>query len=448
VLATEKNEMLLAALLPPGVAWTLNTAAVIPFSLPRVKIRWRLWAWLASLPGWVVPVSAAAGFLVFLGALVLWYRRARRTAMARRVAPDEVTAAAAELASFEYERQPPRHSASGGSAPRNWGHTPTPGPPRFGDIPTEGVRARLDPERLHTFYSTHSRLPSFAAQREWEEGGLLSLQGGRPSQQRWEEERGAPRRRTADAFGEGFVAPPQERALREEFAQQAAPAAAPRRGLRVPARHGAPTLPLPTPRVALSPQRVAAAAALRAPQPRGHAVRSPSQARAAVLALRARAEKAAAEAAAALAAAEAEEAAEVGEFPAEDAAGDEGGGEVGESEEVDEEEAAGAEEEAPEEEDEEEGAAGGGGPFQPRAASRSHPQARPRLARPPPQRHADAAIEDAPMDSLLMMAQQNAQRAREGHRQVELRQRQRGAGAAVARSGPASQARAREGGYY
>jgi hypothetical protein len=45
------------------------------------------------------------------------------------------------------------------------------------------------------------------------------------------------------------------------------------------------------------------------------------------------------------------------------------------------------------------------------------------------------------MDSILMMAQQNALRAREGHRQVEQRQRQRGAGAAF-------QARAREGGYY
>jgi len=122
VLATETNVTLLAAVLPPGVAWTLNATAVIPFSLPRVRIRWRLWAWLASLPGWVVPVSAAAGSLLLLALFVFVYRRYRAS---REVAPAadavaptaaavapaavavaaaaELVAAAAELASNEME---------------------------------------------------------------------------------------------------------------------------------------------------------------------------------------------------------------------------------------------------------------------------------------------------------------------------------------------------------
>ena len=50
------------------------------------------------------------------------------------------------------------------------------------------------------------------------------------------------------------------------------------------------------------------------------------------------------------------------------------------------------------------------------------------------------------MDNILLMAQENARRAREGRLQAEQRQRQRGAEAAAARPGPAT--RTREGGFF
>jgi hypothetical protein len=510
---------------------------VIPFTLPRVRIRWRLWAWLAALPGWVVPVSAAAGTLVFLAALALWYRRARRAAMARKVAPDEV-AAAAVPASEEWERRQLRRSASGGAAPRNWGVSPTvhpgfggaaieperprtyssshsprpfvgapraweeegglppggwrpsqqywaedqeapppwrrpaaareggpPGPFGYGDIPTEGVRARLAQGRLRSSSSSHSPNRSFATPREWEEGGL-SPRGWRPSRQYRAEGQEAqpPWRRPADAWGGGYTASPPRREWGEEFAQQAAPAPA-GRGLYSPARRGAPPQPLTSPRVALSPQRAAAMDALRAPQRRAPAVPPTPQERAAALAARSRAAKAAAAVAnavaaeaaadAALAAAEAEEAAEVGEFLSEDAAEGEGGAaedEEGEVEGVDEEEAEEAsdreapeeevaeEEAAEEEEREEEGA------DQSPASSRFRPRARPRLSQLAPLRPAGDAAYEASMSTILLKARRNAQRAREGRLQAEQRQQQRGAGATAVRSGATLQTLTREGG--
>ncbi len=89
VLATGANASLLAGVLPPGVGWALNDRAVVAFALPRVRIRWRLWAWLASLPAWIVAVSASLSSLACCAALaVLWLRR--RRARAQKVAPEEL----------------------------------------------------------------------------------------------------------------------------------------------------------------------------------------------------------------------------------------------------------------------------------------------------------------------------------------------------------------------
>ncbi len=452
VLATEKNETLLAAALPPGVAWALNAAAVIPFSLPRIKIRWRLWAWLAALPSWVVAVSAAAGALVLVAALALWYRRARRAAK-RKVVPDEVAAAAAAagLAAEELGRQQPRRvAASGGAAPgdgaRGWRPVPTPGPPRFSDIPTGGVRARLEPDRLPTYASSRSRHPSFSAPRAWEEeeGGLPARgaadapqQGWEGGEWEWEEEGGArgappPWRRAIDDAWEA-AAPLRGEAWGEEFPQQAAAAAAAGRGLAAPALRRP-----PAPRGALSPQRAAAAAVLRAPlpPPRAQALRSPAHERAALLAARAKAAAAAA-AAAALAAAEAEaEEADANEEEEEEKEESWEGAEI-------EEDEGGEEEEDEEEGAEEEEREAAGGP------SRA-PAAPPRRARPgpAPQRGPGAAS----MDNALRMAQLDAlrARAREGRRQAEQRQQLRGgaAGAAAAQAGPAARSRSSGGGDF
>ena len=61
VLSTAGNASLLEGLLPAGVAWRLDTASVAAFSMPRVRIKWSLRAWLASLPTWALALSAAAG---------------------------------------------------------------------------------------------------------------------------------------------------------------------------------------------------------------------------------------------------------------------------------------------------------------------------------------------------------------------------------------------------
>ena len=89
MLATASNSSLLAGLLPPGVGWALNAAAVIPYAMPRVKIRWRLWAWLASLPAWVIALSATAGALLcgMLIGLWLWRRRVREAFIRETLLP-------------------------------------------------------------------------------------------------------------------------------------------------------------------------------------------------------------------------------------------------------------------------------------------------------------------------------------------------------------------------
>ncbi len=251
VLATGGNASLLADVLPPGMGWALNDAVVIPFSMPRVRIKWRLLAWLASLPTWVVAVSAVAGSLLCAAAVALLWRRARRAGKGK-VSPEEaLLASAADFArsADAGERSSVRSSVGDGAASLN------------------------DP---------------FRSSR----GSSGMRRGGRPSP----------------------AAPPPRAAwessatLEGEFFQQAAPTGA-ARGLRLPAGRalGAARAPAaPTPRWAASPMRAAGAEVLRVtPTQRAPGVRSPLQQQAAVLAARARA--AAAMAAAALAAAEAEE---------------------------------------------------------------------------------------------------------------------------------------------
>jgi len=106
VLATASNSSLLAGVLPPGVGWALNAAAVIPYAMPRVKIRWRLWAWLASLPAWVIALSATAGALLCGMLIGLWWWRRRVRAKKAKVAP---FGEASELA----EEAPVARSGSG-----------------------------------------------------------------------------------------------------------------------------------------------------------------------------------------------------------------------------------------------------------------------------------------------------------------------------------------------
>jgi hypothetical protein len=105
VLATASNSSLLAGVLPPGVGWALNAAAVIPYAMPRVKIRWRLWAWLASLPLDAVVGGAVGGFAALCLAAALWRRRRLRAKKAK-VAP---FGEASELA----EEAPVARSGSG-----------------------------------------------------------------------------------------------------------------------------------------------------------------------------------------------------------------------------------------------------------------------------------------------------------------------------------------------
>jgi hypothetical protein len=128
VLATGANASLLAGVLPPGVGWALNDRAVVAFALPRVRIRWRLWAWLASLPAWVVAVSASLSSLACCAALAaLWLRR-RRRARAEKVAPEELAlqraASEGEAGLAKYAAAPAAGTAgSSADEPIGWEET-------------------------------------------------------------------------------------------------------------------------------------------------------------------------------------------------------------------------------------------------------------------------------------------------------------------------------------
>jgi hypothetical protein len=209
VLATAGDPTLLAGVLPPGVAWALNAAAVIPFSMPRVKIRWRLWAWLASLPAWVIPVSATAGALLCGAAIGLWWRRRARAKKAK-VAPGGTAWEAAEGASA---------ARSGGGA---WRH------PARAREPAGAEEEEIEEDR------------------EWEavaRTAPLSRSTAPLSRST------APLSRSSAAWDDGFRA-------------QLAPAAR-----AAPLRPRAPPLQQPTPRLAASPQRAAGVEVLRGMMP-------------------------------------------------------------------------------------------------------------------------------------------------------------------------------------
>ena len=132
VAATAGNASLLAGVLGEGEGWHLDTAAIIPFSLPRVLIKWSPRAWLASLPTWVVGVSAAGSALccaLGVGACLWWRKLARRrkgrVAVSLVDASEEAWAAGGEAspegaAEAGFGRNPPRVSSQL-RARGNWG---------------------------------------------------------------------------------------------------------------------------------------------------------------------------------------------------------------------------------------------------------------------------------------------------------------------------------------
>ncbi len=385
VLLTGGNASLLAAVLPPSMGWALNGAVVIPFSMPRVRIRWRLLAWLASLPGWVVAVSAAAGSLVCAAAMALLWRRARRASKGK-VSPEEALLAGAvdrARSADAGERGSMRSTAGDG-----------------GDI--------LD-----------APLPSAresSGARQGRPSPLASL-----PRKAWE----------PSATWEG------------EFLQRAAPVGA-ARGLRAPAVRGrgaalAPAAPMP--RWAASPQRAAGAEALRAPlTQRTPGVRSPSQQNAAVLAARARA--AAAMAAAALAAAEAEEAEAAALGESADEVGALGGAEGGEEEsglgeEGEEDEGGGGDESGEADEDDSRGWASEAHPGHASASrSRARRARRSRLGleQIAPLRKAGPTAHESSLESasnVAKMSKELAQRAKMGRLGAAQRVQQRAGGAAT-----------------
>jgi hypothetical protein len=289
VLATGGNASLLADVLPPGMEWALNGAVVIPFSMPRVRIKWRLLAWLASLPSWVIAVSATAGALVCAVAMALLWRRVCRSRNGK-VSPEEVLLEGAGVRA---------HSTEPGARRRSMRSAVGDGGP-FHYAPLRSSRGASGGSRLGGRPTPPASHPRMA----WEPSAT------------WE----------------------------DEFYQQAAPTGA-ARGLRAPAGRGrvAPLAPAaPTPRWAASPQLAAGAEALRAPLPqRAPGLRSPSQQHAASLTARARAVAAAK---AALAAAEAEEAEAAALYESTAAEEEQGGADEEEGGlEEEEEEAAGEE---------------------------------------------------------------------------------------------------------
>ena len=161
VLATAGDPTLLAGVLPPGVAWALNAAAVIPFSMPRVKIRWRLWAWLAFLPAWVIPVSATAGALLCGAASGLWWRRRARTKKAK-VAPGGTVWEAAEGASA---------ARSGGGATRHPARTREPAEAEKDEIEEEGEWEAVARTAPHS----RSTAPLSRSPAAWDDGFRAQL---------------------------------------------------------------------------------------------------------------------------------------------------------------------------------------------------------------------------------------------------------------------------------
>ena len=141
VLATASNSSLLAGLLPPGVGWVLNAAAVIPFAMPRVKIRWRLWAWLASLPAWVIALSATAGALLCGMLIGLWWWRRRVRAKKAKVAPEKALASTLEHTG-EFGDDAAWGGAPSRASPRALSGAPAPmSAPRGGSVKGAAVRA-------------------------------------------------------------------------------------------------------------------------------------------------------------------------------------------------------------------------------------------------------------------------------------------------------------------
>ncbi len=242
VLATEKNETLLAALLPPGVSWSLNAAAVIPFSMPRVRIRWRLWAWLAALPGWVVAVSAALSSLACAAGLALAWRR-RRAALGARVRPEEalLLEAAADEKVGPLGRRGSAGSLSDAAEPRG---------ERTASATWRG--SETSGSNPHT------------AEQDFAE--VLGARARRAPEQDFAEELGARARRVP------------ERGLPEEFAALARPAPARAAPAWAPPRGGMLTAPAAA-RSPISPQRAAGTASLQQ-----HGLALPPAARAAAAA--------------------------------------------------------------------------------------------------------------------------------------------------------------------
>ena len=68
---------------------TLSVSSIAAFSLPRVRIAWRLLAWLAALPIGVIVGGAVGGCTAALLLAFALHRRRRRAAAKRRVAAEE-----------------------------------------------------------------------------------------------------------------------------------------------------------------------------------------------------------------------------------------------------------------------------------------------------------------------------------------------------------------------